>query len=188
MHLSPHPLPFLLFFVCLFIYLFIYSFLSFPLQKVEELNTTLSELEDLRTVSEELEESQAQAMKDLRSELSMFFSFSYSFSCPYPPLLPLPVPRNIYLIQKKIDKREMTLLNREGDLANWQLKCSDQEKTVNQFRDLVTKLQVFLKSLSYYCFALLFYCLFVSLIFVLLAYMKNNNKNTHYDHSATLQR
>ena len=75
-----------LFLYFLFVYLFIYSFLSFPLQKVEELNTTLSELEDLRTVSEELEESQAQAMKDLRSELSMFFSFSYSFSCPYSPL------------------------------------------------------------------------------------------------------
>lgn len=35
----------------------------------------------------------------------------------------------------------MELLNREGDLANWQLKCGDQEKTISQFRDLVNKLQ-----------------------------------------------
>ena len=84
--------------------------------------------------------------------------------------LPLPVPRNIYLIQKKIDKREMTLLNREGDLANWQLKCSDQEKTVNQFRDLVTKLQVFFIN-HLLIIVLLYYfivCLFPLFLFFLL--------------------
>jgi hypothetical protein len=47
----------------------------------------------------------------------------------------------------------MEILNREGELANWQLKCSDQEKTVNQFRDLVNKLQVFSLTLIEIVFA-----------------------------------
>ena len=81
-------------------------------------------------------------------------------------------PRHLqYLTNtKKIDKREMTLLNREGDLANWQLKCSDQEKTVNQFRDLVTKLQVFFIN-HLLIIVLLYYfivCLFPLFLFFLL--------------------
>lgn len=98
---------------------------------MEELNTTISELEDLRAVSEELEESQTQMIKDLRSDIR-----KYSTTITW----------NRQILKSNCtDKKEMEMLNREGELANLQLKCSDQEKTISQFRDLVNKLQVIAK-------------------------------------------